>query len=135
MSTYSELLAIYESFGRLTPALVVDCARPVESPLHDRFEWDDSRAAEGYRREQASELIRSQKVTYAESSAGEQRSVRSFHSVSRAEGQTYVPVPEVVADDFTYQMVLNQMKREWNEFRKRYEHLAEFREITAQMAS
>ena len=128
MSVYEELLSIYMQYGRLTPAIVVEESREAGAPLHDRFEWDDSVAAEGFRREQAAELIRTQKVTYLKS--GETRSVRSFHSVSRADGQTYVPVPEVIADEFTYQLVVNQMRREWNEFRKRYEHLAEFRAIT-----
>lgn len=44
--------------GRLTPQAVVDDARDPASPLHERFEWDDSTAAHQYRLSQARELIR-----------------------------------------------------------------------------
>lgn len=45
--------------GRLTPELVVRDAEDARSPLHSQFEWDDSKAAEQYRLEQARDLIRS----------------------------------------------------------------------------
>jgi len=48
-----------ETDGRLTPDAVVDAARPINSPLHSFFEWDDTAAAHEWRREQARELIRS----------------------------------------------------------------------------
>jgi hypothetical protein len=44
--------------GLLQPKEVVNEARSSKSPLHDRFEWDDSIAAEEYRLEQARQLIR-----------------------------------------------------------------------------
>lgn len=48
--------------GRLTPQNVVADARNRNSPLHDIFEWDDAKAADQYRLEQARELIRSVKI-------------------------------------------------------------------------
>lgn len=36
---------------------VVDAARPVTSPIHALFEWDDGKAAENYRLSQARRLI------------------------------------------------------------------------------
>ena len=45
--------------GRLLARDVLDAARDPSSPLHGCFEWDDGRAAEAYRLEQARELIRS----------------------------------------------------------------------------
>jgi hypothetical protein len=44
---------------RLTPAAVVEAARPARSPLHDYFNWDDRAAAASYREEQARNLIQS----------------------------------------------------------------------------
>lgn len=49
---------------RLTPDIVVESARNPESPLHARFEWDDTKAADEHRRAQARMLIRSIKVEY-----------------------------------------------------------------------
>lgn len=44
--------------GILRPADVVRAARPVNSPLHSRFDWDDTTAAHQWRLEQARHLIR-----------------------------------------------------------------------------
>jgi flagellar basal body rod protein FlgC len=45
--------------GVLTPRAVVEAARNPESALHDRFTWDDDKAADQWRLEQARQLIRS----------------------------------------------------------------------------
>lgn len=49
--------------GLLRPAAVVEAAKPVDSPLHNAFTWDDTKAANEYRLLQAQKLIRSFKVT------------------------------------------------------------------------
>lgn len=51
-----------EAEGKLTPADVVDAARPEDAPLHPVFEWDDAEAAEAHRRWQARLLIRSVRI-------------------------------------------------------------------------
>lgn len=43
--------------GKLTPAAVVDSARPEESVLHEDFEWRDDVAAEKYRQGQARQMV------------------------------------------------------------------------------
>lgn len=48
--------------GKLRPQAVVDAAKPIDSPLHGRFCWDDTEAARRYRIIQAQELIREFKV-------------------------------------------------------------------------
>lgn len=48
--------------GRLTPGQVVEAARPEDSILHGYFEWEDSIAAESWRRVQARELIKRVKI-------------------------------------------------------------------------
>jgi hypothetical protein len=44
--------------GILDPQYIVDSARDPESPLHSRFDWEDSSAAEKWRLHQARNLIR-----------------------------------------------------------------------------
>jgi hypothetical protein len=46
-----------EHGGRITPVDVVEAARPVGTPLHPVFEWDDARAGELYRVDQARHVI------------------------------------------------------------------------------
>lgn len=133
MSTLLEhLTGIYSEHGKLTPALVVDQARPKSSPLHDRFEWNDKVAGEAYRRVQASELIRSVRVFYSPGEDEDDRSLRAFVA-SRPEHapdeSTYRPIEEVIADPFAYQLLLNECKREWKAFESKYRHLREFHEI------
>jgi hypothetical protein len=47
---------------RLTPKGVVAAARPVRSPLHREFTWDDKKAGEMWREDEARALIRSYEV-------------------------------------------------------------------------
>jgi hypothetical protein len=123
-------MRVREDFGSLTPANVVEAARADDSPLHSRFEWDDSIAAESYRRNQASDLIRKVKVTYTDSSYRPQE-VRAFLAVHGEEStsKAYEPTEDVLADPFTSKLVLQEFEREWKAFRARYEHFQEFRDV------
>lgn len=124
-----QLLGIRAQHGRLTPEIVVDEARPEEHPLHARFEWNDTVAAEQWRREQASELIRSVKIRYVDSSAktGE---VRAFVAVrGESPAADYQPTEEALSDPFTAKLLLAEFEREWRAFKARYEHMAEFAEV------
>ncbi len=129
MSTLrEELLAIRETVGKLTPQIVVEAARPPESPLHNRFEWDDGIAAEAFRRSQAAGLIRSVRVHYipADDSLAP-GTVRAFHAVKRPDvGHVYDPVEEVVDDPIQRSILLRDMERDWKALRKRWESFSEF---------
>lgn len=43
--------------GHVTPDMILEEAKPVDSPFHDWFEWDDTKAALAHRRNQARRLI------------------------------------------------------------------------------
>ena len=62
---------------------ILDDARPQDSPLHRFFEWDNAKAAEAYRLNQARQLARSITVTIIRDRREEQS--RAFHAV-RFEG-------------------------------------------------
>ncbi|WP_100813924.1 hypothetical protein [Microbacterium lacus] len=126
MSLRDEILAVRDRFGRITPANVVEAARDDESPLHSRFEWDDTVAGARYREVQASELIRKVKITYA-APDGTNRDVRAFLALRETETTSaYVPTEEALSDPFTEKLLLQQFEREWKAFRSRYEHLRDF---------
>ena len=42
-----------------------------------------------------------------------------------------MPTEEALADDFTRELVLRQMRREWETLRKRYQHMEEFAAMIA----
>lgn len=124
MSLLSELQAIRDEHGQLTPVLVVETARDPEHPLHSRFDWDDSVAAEKWRLEQASQLLRVTKRV----DLSRPTDLRAFTAIKgeNSHKADYVPTEEALADNFTRTLVLRDMKREWQLFKRRYDHMAEF---------
>jgi hypothetical protein len=131
MSTLLEQLqTIYDERGDLTPSLVVDEARDNDHPLHARFDWIDTTAAESWRREQASGLIRSVRIKWADSPNGPQ-DLRAFVAIKSEESHqsSYTPTEQAMADPFLRSLVLRDMEREWRSLKKRYEHMAEFADL------
>lgn len=125
----NELMKIHNQHGVLTPYLVVDEARDPAHPLHSRFEWDDSEAAEKYRRVQARKLIGIARVTYAEGSeTTPEKSVRAFHSVpaSDGNGNVYEPSEKIARDPILSELKLREFDRDWKAFRRRYADFEDF---------
>lgn len=125
------LTSLVEEYGELTPELVVDAARPADSPIHSQFEWDDSIAAEAHRRDQARRLIRKVKIVYGTDPEGRDKTVRAFVS-TRGPGDrkpAYRPTEEVLQDPIARALLLREFERDWKQFRARYEHLAEFWDV------
>lgn len=79
---------IRDSANGLTPeAVVADAASP-GSVLHPHFEWDDSKAAERYRLDQAGHLIRSVTVVFEEPEpSAAPRTVRAFLPIETGAGE------------------------------------------------
>lgn len=61
------LAAIADAAGRLTPDAVIKAAKNPRHPLHDAFEWDDTKAGHAWRVEQARDLIARVRVEVTES--------------------------------------------------------------------
>jgi hypothetical protein len=121
----SELQRIYETYGKLTPRLVVEEWADPASPFHHKLEWDDEAAAEGFRLVQASQIIRSVKITFTKQT-GSTGKVRAFHAVRTEAGNTYKPTEEIAQSEFLSKMLMQNMEREWRDLKARYERFAEF---------
>lgn len=67
-----------ECDGFASPGAIVDASRPARAMLHDLFEWDDEKAADGYRRDQARAIV--QALVVEEVEGGELKP--AFYSVS-----------------------------------------------------
>ena len=92
-----ELTRIAKAHGGISPAVVVDEARPEDAPLHPVFTWDDTIAAESYRRQEARQLIRS--VEFVDTTDRESRPVPAFCSVvSDGEPPRYMATADIVTD-------------------------------------
>lgn len=58
----NEVTRIYERDGKVAASVLLEEQTPPDAPLHDRFEWDDSKAGHEYRLDQARKLIRVARV-------------------------------------------------------------------------
>lgn len=128
MSLRDHLQAIYDERGELTPALVVDVARDDRHPLHTKFEWNNTIAAERYRRQQAHELIKSVRLTYQSPKTGQPISIRAFHAVKQPNTNkfAYEPTQVIMQDPMVMRLLLAEMRRDWEAFKRRYEQFEEF---------
>lgn len=108
----AHLRKLYERDGKLTAESVLDSARSKRSPLHTRFEWNDTVAAHEYRLEQARQMIRLC-VTVVEG-----QTVRAFVHVRSA--GTYAPTEEVMATTDWRDEVLRDFRRDAAAFEKKW---------------
>jgi hypothetical protein len=116
--------------GRLDQESVLAAARKPKSPLHPHFEWDDGKAAEAYRINQAGELIRWITVTVEKPNGGEVP-VRAFVNVKREEDRSYTSIQHALSDEDLRAQVVAQAWAELEAWRKRYAELQEFATLFA----
>lgn len=113
--------------GRLTPEIVVADARKKRSPIHDAFEWDDTKAAKLYRLERAGYLIRKVVVTIEE--APDQEPVRAFVHIEQGDDRYYTSVQTALSDPKLRAITLARALRDAIEWHKRYKQFDELSEI------
>lgn len=104
-----EIERIRSISGAVTAERVVDESRPEDAPLHTAFEWNDSAAAEQYRRDQARALIRSVRVTY-----GHQPPVSAFvHVPATQSGDAgdYQPIHIVAQHQDRFDAAVGELRR------------------------
>jgi predicted MarR family transcription regulator len=123
-----------EHGGILNPADVVREARPPESPLHSKFEWNDTKAAEDYRVWQARQLIR---VVVEYVGSGDQAVMsKVFVSLtSDREDGGYRPMVSVLADAGQRARLLADAVKEMESFEAKYKELQELVEVFDAMKS
>ena len=126
-SPQDEIKRLAKIHGYITPEIVLSAAKPKSSPLHSRFCWDDTTAANEYRILQAKELIRRIQVTY-DITPNRSVSIRAFHNVSEMndddeETRFYVDVESALG---SYRdQLLAQCARDMAAFKEKYRALTE----------
>lgn len=122
------LMALREQHGTITPRIVVDEARSPGHPLHPAFEWDDSAAADEWRKAQARNLIKA--IVVVQDEHPDAPPMRLFVNVtSEDEGQFYETVAAAYADDAMRQRVLDRALKDLEAWQHRYEELTELAEV------
>lgn len=123
-----ELELIREKHGGiLRPADVVAFARDPQTALHGEFEWDDDRAAEQYRLEQARLIIRCAVRVVGENSPP----IRAYVSLynDRRAGDSYRTLEDALRDPELRKQLFAQALREAESWRMRYERLSELKPV------
>ena len=138
MSVLANLQEIYDTHGALTPDLVVAEASDPEHPLHHRFEWDNTQAAERWRLHQASALIRSVNVVIERSADAPPIRVRAFVSEQEMgigadqdapDLGAYLPVEKVVTSDVLRSAWFQSLKRDWERLKAKAGASQEFAQM------
>jgi len=105
----------------LTPDTLLDSARSEDSPIHSMFDWNDTTAAEKWRKEQARHIICDLVVKKVPA----KEPVRAYVSVKKSYGiGQYKPIDKVVErPDWKSEMLMNA-KRDMEAFIRKYEVLS-----------
>lgn len=112
----------------LTAEIVLEEARPPSSPLHPAFEWNDKKAAEEYRKEQARSLIRS--VVVYDAVPQQPVPVRAFVVVREEEDkQIYTATSIALSDPTLRAQVLRRALSELEDWSERYHVLRELADV------
>lgn len=123
-----EQMEVLERTGGLTPARLLDANREVGTPLHDDFEWNDTVAAEKFRENQASYIIR-HLVVNETTTAQEPVMVRAFIGVMEDQKPVYVGLSRVLSDAELRVQMLDSAKADLMAFRNKYNSLEELSAI------
>lgn len=112
--------------GILKEEDVVKEARREGHPLHDRFDWDDSKAGHLWRLEQARELIRSVYVVI-ETTGQKTVSVRAYASLpsDRDREGGYRPIDSIMSNANFRAELLSSAISELEAFKRRYSNLTQ----------
>lgn len=115
----------------LTPQALVDVSRPVDAPLHEAFEWDDRKAANEYRKEQARHIIRC--IVY-ENDSEESQPERVFVNIySEDSGRKYEPLEVVLKNNEKTEYLLRCALRDMKYFCAKYAKLSQMASVVKTM--
>lgn len=119
------ITALEEKHGAVTRPLLVDESRPASAPLHVCFEWDDAKAAEYYRQNQAGKILRSITVI-VEKPDNAPKETRAFVSVKpENEPRRYVSISVALSDGDLREQLLRDAYIDLLRFKRKYETLSE----------
>lgn len=106
--------------GLLLPQDVVDFARNPETALHRKFDWDDSEAAEKWRRQQARQVIKVHVIIPpAAASAPTQVVVKNYHHVP-TDKKGYRAIEDISASKQMRDALLRRMVQDIQTFRAKH---------------
>ena len=89
---------------------VVAFAQNRRTELHKCFEWNDTKAAEKFRLDQAGEVLRS--IVFVSVIQNEEVAIRAYERESTENKSAYRDVLESLSDEIFKQAIINRVKRD-----------------------
>ena len=126
-----ELYSLGDAF---TPQQVVDFATDEETELHKCFEWQDSKAANEYRKQQARMLTKNLIVIRHEPETDTINVIREIPIAYRTvESESYQTTTYILEHDGERKKLLKTAIKELRSYEKKYETLTELNSVFAAM--
>ena len=120
----SKVYAELEKIAEKTPQNIVDYAQKhPRSELHKCFTWDDTKAANEWRKYEARQVVRL--LVFKDDEKDEPTKIRVLQKASTA----YEPVKQIIRDEDEYKKLLERAKAELQSFKERYKNIAELEEV------
>jgi hypothetical protein len=108
--------------GRIFPEDVVESARDENSPIHNKFEWDDTTAGQEYRLWQARQLIT---IKFSLNGDKTQQFFNVRAIINDVPTQGYFTKEMVLSDKEMYNQVLKEALSEIKYWQKKYKSIKE----------
>lgn len=118
--------------GIVTSESLLDSARPVDSAIHDCYEWDDTVAAEKYRIVQSGNIIKNLVKVSVLDDGKQEKTVRAYVNIAPKDKFTsgkFIDVDTALSNEETRKIVLHKALEELKTFQKKYEDLNEFAKV------
>ena len=116
-----------KQYGEVTREVFLDSARSEKSAMHCLFEWDDAKAAEKYRLQQAQVIIASIQVT-VHSDEKPPIITRAFVQ-DKEVSSGYLNIVRALSDEDKRGRIIKEARKEALWFKSKYEHLEELAEV------
>lgn len=114
----------------LSAQTLLDANRDADAPMHNEFEWDDEKAAEGYRLSQARHIINCLCIK-AEASPTKEP-LRAFFKIERKDSE-YESLGVILQSEDKYNNLLRAALTELKAFEKKYRQLSELAAVFAEI--
>ena len=91
---------IGKEFGKITPQTIVEHSKDEKSPLHSLFEWDNEKAGDKWRLQEARLLINNIEITII--SDGESREIGAYEIVKVEDERQYKNIEVLSQSEIEY---------------------------------
>ena len=113
-----------ETIGTKSPQNIVDYAEAhPDSELYKCFTWDDTKAANEWRKQEARQVVRL--LVFADDETKQPTQIRVLQKATDA----YEPVKTIVRNNDEYAKLLARAKAELKAFRERYKQINELEKV------